>query len=515
MTSQAGQNLTIVYFYEASNTRKRFTIKYRIKGAVVGWRDTAELAWYFIGPEWKVRTDRADIAIRLPARLKPGELKVFAHGPLQGESTITAANVAAASVEGLAPRQHVAIRLLFPVSATPGAPRIARARLAEVMALEKRLAEEANAERERQRRAKEEFERTWGTIRLVVGVCAGTLSLFGLALLGILFLRYGREPKPQFQGEYLRELPSEDPPALVGWITREGGQTTADFVATMLDLGRRKYLKLEQESDAQGNRSYVMVRTEKPDADLRDFEQNVLSLLFAQIGSGGRVPFDGLKEYAKQNPTEFRAAYANILEQVKALGKSRNYFAKHAGLRVLVVFLGLAIIIVGLASALAHACLCLSGIAVGALLVVLNFTLKQWSPEGTEQLVKWRAFRKFLTDFSRLDEAPPASVAIWEHYLVYAVALGVAKEVMAQLKIVLPEVATSPESEFAYVWFGAGMAAGADTTPFDDLDSSFSSAVSASMPSGTSSSDSGGGGGFSGGDFGGGDFGGGGGGDAW
>lgn len=510
MTSQAGEKLTIVYFYEAANTQKRFVIKYRIKGAVVDWSDTAELAWYFIGPEWKVRTDRAKINIRLPSVLKPGELKVFAHGPLQGESTITAPGAASASIEGLQPGQYVAVRLLFPASATPGAPKIAQARLAQVMTLEKRIAEEANAERERQRRAREQTDRILRVMIVIAGICGGAVPLFGLALLIFMFFRYGREPKPQFQGEYLRELPSDDPPALVGWIIRQGGQTTADFVATMLDLGRRKYLKLEQEADAEGNRSYVMVRTDKPDTDLHDYEKSVLDMLFVTIAQQGRVPFDGLKQYAKDNPSDFRAAYSSFQAQVKAVGDSRNYFTKHGGLRVMVVLAGLFIVFVGVLATIAHVCLCPFGVIVGVLLVALNFTLKQWSPEGMEQLVKWRAFRKFLTDFSRLDEAPPASIQIWEHYLVYAVALGVAKEVMAQLKVVLPQVATSPENEFAYVWFGAGLAGTTEATPFDDLDSSFSSAVSASTPSSTS-----GGGGFSGGGFGGGDFGGGGGGDAW
>ena len=51
----------------------------------------------------------------------------------------------------------------------------------------------------------------------------------------------------------------------------------------------------------------------------------------------------------------------------------------------------------------------------------------------------WNAFKNFLKDFSRLDKAEIPSIILWEHYLVYAVSLGVAKEVIKQLPIVFTD----------------------------------------------------------------------------
>ena len=42
----------------------------------------------------------------------------------------------------------------------------------------------------------------------------------------------------------------------------------------------------------------------------------------------------------------------------------------------------------------------------------------------------WQAFRRYLSDFPRLQEAPPASLELWERYLVYGIAFGIADRVL-------------------------------------------------------------------------------------
>ena len=55
---------------------------------------------------------------------------------------------------------------------------------------------------------------------------------------------------------------------------------------------------------------------------------------------------------------------------------------------------------------------------------------------GEEEAERWEAFRRYLTDFPRLQEAPPATLALWERYLVYGIAFGIAERVLqaAQLR---------------------------------------------------------------------------------
>ena len=52
---------------------------------------------------------------------------------------------------------------------------------------------------------------------------------------------------------------------------------------------------------------------------------------------------------------------------------------------------------------------------------------------------RWDAFRRYLTDFPRLHEAPPATLALWERFLVYGIAFGIADRVLQGAQLHMPE----------------------------------------------------------------------------
>ena len=114
----------------------------------------------------------------------------------------------------------------------------------------------------------------------------------------------------------------------------------------------------------------------------------------------------------------------------------------------------------------------------------------------------WKAFRRFLLDFSSLDRAEVPSLIIWEHHLVYAVSLGVAKQVLSQLKVVYPEM--DQMGQPGHTGFGIGLlwahvaGSGAHGAAFDAIGSlteAIHSSVSAALNYHPSSGSGGGGGG--------------------
>jgi len=56
------------------------------------------------------------------------------------------------------------------------------------------------------------------------------------------------------------------------------------------------------------------------------------------------------------------------------------------------------------------------------------------------------AFKRFISDYSLMKEAPPVLLQIWDRYLIYAVALGVAEKLLRNLKIYIQETG----SELSY-----------------------------------------------------------------
>lgn len=60
-------------------------------------------------------------------------------------------------------------------------------------------------------------------------------------------------------------------------------------------------------------------------------------------------------------------------------------------------------------------------------------------------------FQTVLEHFSEMERHEIPSLNIWEHYLVYAVTLGVAKEVIRQLEVVFPNLQDG-DYRFGYGW---------------------------------------------------------------
>ena len=82
------------------------------------------------------------------------------------------------------------------------------------------------------------------------------------------------------------------------------------------------------------------------------------------------------------------------------------------------------------------------GLVGAAVLVASAFNRRLWrrrSPEAQAEAERWEAFRRYLTDFPRLDIAPAASLELWERYLVYGIAFGIAERVLQGAQLHMPE----------------------------------------------------------------------------
>ncbi len=111
------------------------------------------------------------------------------------------------------------------------------------------------------------------------------------------------------------------------------------------------------------------------------------------------------------------------------------------------------------------------------------------SPDGNTEAERWEAFRRYLTDFPRLQEAPPATLALWERLLVYGIAFGIADRVLQAAHMSMPEELAQASSIY-WISNGGGLGTGASSMGIGDLASGFGSALA------PPSSGSGGGGGI-------------------
>ena len=91
-----------------------------------------------------------------------------------------------------------------------------------------------------------------------------------------------------------------------------------------------------------------------------------------------------------------------------------------------------------------------TGIMIAVAIIVSSYllTVKRRSIKGNEDYVRWVAFKRFLEDFSSFDDYPIPSLVIWEHYLVYATAFGIADKVEKQLRIKFKKEGESYSPEY-------------------------------------------------------------------
>jgi uncharacterized membrane protein YgcG len=167
---------------------------------------------------------------------------------------------------------------------------------------------------------------------------------------------------------------------------------------------------------------------------------------------------------------------------------------------------GLAAVMMFTASGQGWLRLAVLAVGVVGLIVALRMVPARVDPPTRERVARLAAFRRFLRRFSDLPNAPALAIVIWERYLEFATALGVAREVEKQVKALVP--VESLPSPFPGGPTGAGglsvwstVDAGATAVM---LSSTTTPSTSSSSGFGSFSSSSGFGGGFSGGGGGGG-----------
>lgn len=525
--------------FEASrNEKKLMRFRYTLTNVVAVYNDIATLNWKMVDANWDVPLQNVKITITIPEGAQRENLRIFSKGDLTGFNEIIdnrTFNVQIAQVE---PGDTVENLVIFPKELVPGSRKIInRTELPTILEREKEAAEEANRRREEAQRQVEEARRQReAELRREAQGRALTplvliLSALGVALSGFVFLRYGRERQANFSGDYYRELPGDYTPAVMSYLLNSKIESK-DIMATLMDLARKGIITIEPytvekrslfgEKTDTDYRLRSLIGNREPVTELARHEQFLYDWFINDLGNGTYLAMDELEGILKKtaNAYQFNRDYDKFRDYVTGMGESLGFREPNktpgAGL-----FYLLALLLMGFGAVIVFYFRNLLGIApavAGLFILIANVAMyfkRKLTQYGADQTAMWKAFRRFLVSFSNLDQAEIPALTIWNHYLVYATSLGVAKEVIDQLPKVysMQELQDPTFSRTFYpdFYYGRG---------FVMMDRSINRAVSTAtqtiqkaeqVAASRRSSSSGGGGGFSGGSSGGGGGGGGGG----
>ena len=443
-TSEDGLELKVFTPQEDGDTAQ-VTVSYRMTGAVMAWVDTAELYWQFVGPDWE--EDSCDVELTVDfagasaSSVSDGSsLHAWAHGPLDGTVAI---DEAAHAVRCAVPRVHegefAEVRAAFPVSWVPTLQASAEIRLDKILDEEQAWAEEANARREQAR-----------TVLAAGSVAQVGLPALFLAIIGYLKYTRGRSPKPVFQETYFRDVPSADHPAVIATFMDDGDVPNRAFVATLMKLTDDRVISLDvqtiEEDGLFGTKQRDEYRLHLVDRDAATdpIDRAALDLYFGDAADGvTEMRFDQMKDAAADDAEGYNDRVENMKAEIRAALETRMLVRTDGGsFKAVAVGIAAALFIASLvfffATDLANLPAFIISTALLVVAVVVAMTYRVYSQEGVELRERCEALKRWLEDFTRLNEAVPGDLVLWNKLLVMAVALGVSDEVLRQLADAVP-----------------------------------------------------------------------------
>jgi len=510
--TDSDKSLYLRWGYSAEDEQKTFLIDYTVEGAVTRYGDVAEFYWKVIEDEHEP-IDRVAIRLILPGP-SPDLFKVYVHsaarpGTLSFAATLDTADVVQA---GIPRNAFVEVRALSNPDIYPQTTQIAEKRYGRILAEEKRNFAAA-------------------TFRSHYFVPLGLLLvLLPVVLLVIFYRKFGREPKLDYEAIYEHEPPRKAPPLAVPFILHQKPDKSTmtqelfrGMIATLLGLGRKGIVSVHEVK--QGHKTVYEFRLDEPGklATAGEFDRMAAEYLFGRFGGGGNVLTEEMiKNYGRNHTTEVRAMlsrlYASGLEWwppqlgVEFTDAASRRAYRLFGLLAAACFIPGAYLLLGGLAAIAPASVTarlpltvITIVICGLVYFLVGRIIFRWDPVAYLEHKRWKNFRKFLRDFSAIEQAPVNLLPIWEEYYVYAVVLGVASEF---LKHITRLAAERSMPMLLPVWYvGAGGAPGQSLASaaqglggFDAFASNMSSMMSSfSTASSTGGGFSGGGGGGGGG----------------
>jgi uncharacterized membrane protein len=283
-----------------------------------------------------------------------------------------------------------------------------------------------------------------------------------LLIIVFLFRKYGIEPKIDYAGIYERELPSSDAPDVINaLIKNRSGSVDDDGIAgTMMNLYRKDYINFERD------KKEVSIRL-NPKADQQLYATEIAFLEFLKkYAEEDRFDFGKLKKTFKKSQKqaiEFTNSLSSYKRKVNQEASGRKLF-DYTGttwskiVAVLFLLLSSGFIIPVQGEKIPFYC-GINTILFGILWFISSIVLLlpkevfgRWTKTGAEFYQRWNNFGKYISDFSAINDYPPESIIVWEHFLVYATALGIADKVEQVLKRAIPKELWEEQSRHANLY---------------------------------------------------------------
>lgn len=484
------------------NSNRQYEITYTVKNNITLYNDCAELYWKFIGNNFGIHIQNINGTITLPKGIDNiEELRVWAHGPLNGTIHRDSQEQVSFEVKNLYPNTFLEIRLAMPKYIFGGATRIVNSdKLESIIKEETKYADEANHRREIEAK-KQRILEIFCTIVCVLGSIWCIKYFFDLAK----NIRENPEITPEQEIKYFRDMPDENASAAEasylyyfskGGITANIGKVIS---ATMLNLCLKGWLVFEENPK---NKKEVIIKLNETGKELRKDEKTIYDFL-EKISDDKVFTIKDFEKYNRKHTSAVRKLELELSENVENECTENKVFdpsmQNKSNKYVLPIFILILLISFGFFATTVTKVIS----KIFLILAVVELVLILWflrrfnglTQKGANEREKWKGLKNYMEDFSMLDEREIPELVLWEKFLVYATAFGIADKVIKQLKVKFPELNNEEYLRTNYAYMYMAFNTNNDFNFIDSMSSSIGSSMNYSSGSGAGGGFSGGGGG--------------------
>ena len=412
------------------NNRRTFKFVYKLPEAITVYDDVAQFNRKMVGKEWQqgIKYITAKVIIPVSVSYDNSNILVFGHGPLTGEVD-KEGNTVVYKLNNYYPGDFLEAHILMEpeIFSEYNKSKIVHKDMKQkLLDMEAKLADEANAERDKAIRQQEMINKVFEKPGLIFGVLS---SIWG-ALMYYIHVIFKRKNKVKNSvGKYLRELPDNSSPALVGGFMTNSINDN-EILATIVDLVRRKVLTLEN-----SDKNSIIMLTGSTE-NLSAQEKAIVDIYINDFGDGKSLDLKSFGFFQKV-PMSVARKFEKWRAMVQSEMNRKNLTYQGLGCLGVIFFAFFPMIftfaglVIGMITGNKMFLLI---VVMGIILFVSGAKARYPRKELAEAKDKWQAFKNFLSDYSQLEEAKITSVHLWEQYFVYAVALGVSEKVVKAYK---------------------------------------------------------------------------------
>ncbi len=452
-----------------SRDTKIYKLYYTIEDATRIYNDCTEFYWQFLGKNNSMSGNNITGTIKLPKEVSDIEkLRVWAHGPLSGEINRESEDTISFKIPKIPINTMLEVRVVTEENIYENSTNfINEKKLSSILKEEKKWANSANFERNK--------PQIYYAILIVIAIIVSIYMLIkiirNIKLRNLFVEKHEMNVEPI---EYFREIPNEKvstPARAIYLYSFKSNKPDMDryedniLTAVLLELSLKKVIRFE--NDEHGEIKIILCKIEEQ--QLMGEEYNVYDFLVSACNyidnKREYITIKEFSDYAEQHYKLFHKLLCDVEYSASTyhsnfmnIDLNKQLDCKEVDKKISNLeytnmwsfFLAFVFTLAGFTESEEQKYFVVLGIIFWIIIFgniicirILKNALKKMSgltEKGLREKNEWKALKKYMQDYSLLNEKTLPDIVLWEKFLVYATAFGISEEVTEQLKIAHPDM---------------------------------------------------------------------------